>query len=86
MFYVHTYLWYIDIKVGINLSIYTCYTFLEMGDQVRYDCEVTIDKFYKNIYHIYMGALMVYVDTLLIAQPTQPHPVTMELPSLNLLM
>ena len=37
-----------------------------MGDQVRYDCEVTIDKFYKNIYHIYMGALMVYVDTLLI--------------------
>ena len=35
-----------------------------MGDQVRYDCEVTIDKFYKNIYHIYMGALMVYVDTL----------------------
>ena len=58
MFYVHTYLWYIDIKVGINLSIYTCYTFLEMGDQVRYDCEVTIDKFYKNIYHIYMGALM----------------------------
>ena len=36
-----------------------CYTFLEMGDQVGYDCEVLNDKFQKNIYDVCV--MMVYV-------------------------